>query len=180
LLLTIGSLQHAHAFRLASQLVRCSDIPWTGTCGGDALTEGRIKLKDNGTIQVGVKGALADPFNLYEVYWLPIGAAVTSAIAVGHFGTDCHGHFNAQLRDITTPDDIRHGPVTDIYTLVGDTSAGNFLLYSRGPWAFDTDGDCSIEQLNTVPLGTDPTLPLANPPVVLSTSGVQFLSGYER
>jgi len=179
-LLLVGTIQQAHAFRLGSQLVRCSETPWTGVCGGDNLAQGQINIKDGGVVRVGVREALADPFNLYEVYWLPIGAAVTDAVKVGNFATDCDGNAATSLKDITTPHDILHGALINMYTQVHDVSAGNFLVYSRGPSAFDYDGDCSIDQLNTVPLGTDPMQPLANPVVDLATSGVQFISGYQN
>jgi hypothetical protein len=157
-----------------------SETPWAGVCGGDNLTQGQINIKDSGVVRVGVREALADPFNLYEVYWLPIGAALTDAVKVGNFATDCDGNAATPLKDITTPDDVMHGAPMSMYTQVGDVSAGNFLVYSRGPWALDDDGDCSINQFNTVPLGTDPMKALANPVVDLATSGVQFISGYQN
>jgi hypothetical protein len=67
----------------------------------------------------------------------------------------------------------------NMYTEVGAPDAGVFLVFSRGPWGFaDVDGNCRPDTLNTVPLGTDPTLSLANPAVDLATDGVQFFSGY--
>src|SRR6266511_906835 len=175
-LLSMGLVQQSHALRLTSQLVRCSETPWTGACGGDSLAEGHVNLMDGGLVRLGVQEALADPFNLYEVYWMPIGAAVAEAVRVGNFATDCYGNVLTLLRDIATPDDVTHGTPVNMYTRVSNVSAGNFLVYSRGPWAFDYNGDCSIDQFNTVPLGTDPLQPLANPPVDLSTGGVQFIS----
>jgi hypothetical protein len=165
---------------MRAQLVKCSDTPWTGSCGEDDLTAGWIVLQDNGRVHVNVQGALADPFNLYDVYWLPVGGVVTDAIFVGNFATRCHGNRVATLREITTPQEGISGTVSNMFTKVGPTSAGNFLVYSRGPWAFDHNGDCTIDEYNTVPLGTDPTQPLANPTANVYSDVVQFISGYSK
>lgn len=175
-LLSLGIAQEAHALRIQSQLVQCFQTSWSG-CGGDTLTAGKINLQDSGTTRVTVEGAA--PFNLYEVYWLRIGQSVTDATLVGNFATDCSGDKGAALRTITRPRDVVKGTPTNIYTAVGDSSAGNFLVYSRGPWGFgDANGDCEPDTFNTAPLGTNPNATFANPAVNLAIDPVQFLSGY--
>jgi len=176
----LGLATQAHAApRYSAQMVRCSSTPWSsiGTCGGDPITtSSRIQITSGGAAAVSVQGAW--PFNLYEVYWLPIGGTTADVVAIGNFATDCAGDARALLRTITTPAEIRTGVVGNVDTLVGPTSAGNFLVYSRGPWATDTDGDCRIDFFNTVPLGLVRTNPLANPVTDPAADPVQFLSGY--
>ncbi len=166
--------------RMADQLVRCSSTPWAtaGTCGGDPITLGStVSIASGGQVAVNVRGAWS--FNLYEVYWLPIGGTTADLVAIGNFATNCAGDARGVLRTITTPAGVRAGAVADIDTAVGTVSAGNFFVFSRGPWATDSDGDCRIDQFNTVPLGMDPTKPLANPVTTPVSDPVQFLSGYE-
>ena len=179
--LVAGLAAPAAAQVVKGRFVRCVDTSWnsTGTCGGDNITFGTINIAAGGGMTVNVDNALADPFNLYELYWLPIGSAVTSAIYVGAFGTDCSGDYNGPLRSITTGVSVVSGPLTNFVTLVGAQSAGNFLIYSRGPWGFTDDGTCKPVTLNVVPLGGPATNPLANPTVTLGTSLVQFIPGYQ-
>jgi hypothetical protein len=181
-MLVLSSISPTHAW-LKADLVRCSETGFEATtgvpCGGDDLTKGRIGVTPSGVVKVGVLEALAEPFNLYEVYWLPVGETVANAVFVGNFATDCNGNARTVLREIVTPADIRRGTVMNIFTEVGVPDAGVLLVYSRGPWGFDdADGDCRPDTFNTAPVGTDPTKPLANPTVDLTGDGVQFLSGY--
>lgn len=178
----------AQAASYRTDLVRCSDTGFgstLGICGGDDLASGGISLAGGGKIAVAVKGALASPFSLYEVYWLPIGAAVTSAVLVGNFATDCNGNAKAILKTINTPDQAlsKTGTKINLFTAAGTIDAGNFIVYDRGPWGHDDlNADCEPDNYNTTmtPNDTDPTNPLANPTVVLGVDGVQFLSGYHK
>lgn len=181
----VTAAPQAHAYQ--ADLLRCVTTSFAttglGTCGGDNLTAGQIGISPGGVVGVKVRGALADPFNLYEVYWLPIGSSVINAVYVGNFATNCSGRANQPLKQIVTPADVPGpGGALDINTLVGSASAGNFLVYSRGPWATSTDADCAPETFNTTvsPTDTDPNNPLANPTVNLTTDAVQFISGYEN
>lgn len=176
--LVAGLGASAEAQVVKGRLVPCSSTSWTATgCGGDPITDGWMFINAGGPMIANVTGLNA--FNLYEVYWLPIGSAVTSAVYVGAFGTDCSGNANTPLRSISTPANVVSGVPTNFVTLVGAASAGNFLIYSRGPWGWDDgNGDCRPDHLNTVPLGAPPTAPLANPVVNLSTDNVQFIPGY--
>ncbi len=167
-------------------LVPCTNTTFSssslGSCGGDALTTGSVALS-GGNIVVSVKGALADPFNLYEVYWLPIGMPVTAAVLLDNFVTDCNGTANkAGLKPIAKGSDARTsvGVKTNIHTRVGNSSAGNFLIYSRGPYAADTNADCKADTYNTTvsPNDTRAANTLANPPVTLGIDEVQFISGF--
>ncbi|MGI9211582.1 MAG: hypothetical protein ACR2HF_03850, partial [Methylococcaceae bacterium] len=168
-----------------ADLVRCADSHFSkslGTCGGDALVTGRIGLTAQATL-IKADGALADPYNLYEVYWLAIGDAVADAVPAGQFVTDCKGNARGALTGISTATDALNtasATPTVIYPTAGNISAGVFLVYSRGPWAQDSDGDCVADVYNTVvsPSDTDASHVLANPPVSLGIDAVQFLSGY--
>ncbi len=181
------------------QLLRCTDtqfeqgaygqyygMTYHGTsnvCGGDDLGSGSIAINDNGTISVELVAANHDPFVLYEVYWIPVGQdPVTHRVMVGNLLTDCDGNANNTLRDISAPIDATTGAEVDISVRVGNKDAGNFYLYSRGPWGFTDDGTCSPSTYNT----TDGTEygNVGNPVLWGSTSnplfdGVQFISGYE-
>lgn len=165
-----------------TQLVRCAETSYTGTCGRDSLSQGMIMVNGSGRVWVLVKGALADPFTLYEVYWVPVGASITDAIVVGNFATDCNGNAVTLLREISAPIDVISGPIVSMHTVVGTTDAGFFAVYSRGIWGNDVSGDCKPDTFNTTtsPTDTDPTHPLANPPVDLTVDGVQFFSGYNH
>lgn len=176
-----GLAEPAEAARISSQLVECSSTTWSATtCGEDQLTSGGIVLRDSGAITVTINEALADPYNLYEVFWLPIGEAASAAVSLGQFATDCNGDARAILRTITTPREIRTGAVSNIYSLVGNLSAGSFLVLSRGPWAVDSNHDCTVEYFNTTPLGLDRGNPLANPTVTPASDLLQFISGYQN
>jgi hypothetical protein len=169
----------------AAQVVRGRFVPCSSTsfgsiapCGSDPLTFGQMSIAPGGGLPVVAQGV--QPFNLYEVHWLPIGAAVGSGISLGSFGTDCNGDYNGPLRNITTGASVVGGPLTNFVTLVGSASAGNFLIYSRGPWGFnDADANCQPDTLNVVPLGGPPTNILANPAVVPGSTLVQFIPGYQ-
>lgn len=182
-----------HAATYQTDLVRCTHTDYAtngGICGGDNLVSGSINVLNgklmSGRVSVTVKGALAEPFNLYEVYWLPIGAASVDAIYVGNFATDCNGDAKAAiLKTINTPKQALNtglGVKANLFTAVGSMSAGNFILYSRGPWGDDTNGDCVADTYNTTtnPADTDPSHALANPTINLSSDGVQFISGFQK
>ena len=174
------------------QLVRCSDTYFgTGVyaasfganpaCGGDPLVKGDvIILGTPALIQVNAQGT--NPLNLYEVYWLPIGGDPTNSavtIKVGNFLTDASGNVSAQLHTINAPiDATTTRPVEFTSTVGSKKGAGNFLIFSRGPYAYDTNGDGVIDSYNT----TDRTIngALANPVTTLSNGMVQFISGYAR
>ncbi|MGI9213345.1 MAG: hypothetical protein ACR2HF_12815, partial [Methylococcaceae bacterium] len=167
-------------------LVRCTDTTFSsssmGTCGGDALTVGTVQIK-SGNIVVNVTGALADPFTLYEVYWLPIGHSVLDAVLLNNFTTNCKGTAtSAILKKIVTAKDavVAAGSKTNMYTAVGNTGAGSFIVYSRGPYGVDTTGKCVANTYNTTvsPTDTKAANTLANPPVLLGVDEVQFISGY--
>ncbi len=163
---------------MSGQWVRCAETAWAGSaCGGDDLAMGRFTVLAGGVVTTRVEGALADPFNLYEVYWLPIGAQVTSATLVGNFATDCNGAAATPLKLISTPAQVLAGAPVNVMSLTGTTAAGHFLVYSRGPWGFDdANADCLPDTLNS----TSKVAPLANPQVDLATSGVQFISGFQQ
>jgi len=179
------SLPPAPPFFNAS-LIRCVDSHFSkslGTCGGDALVNGHIAMTPKATL-IKADGALADPFNLYEVYWLALGDNVADAVLAGNVVTDCKGNARGALTTITTASDALNAatatPVV-IYPTAGEMGAGVFLVYSRGPWAHDSDGDCVADTYNTIVNGadTDASHALANPPVIPGIDNVQFLSGYQ-
>ena len=184
-MMVLGFTLHAQAF-VVSDLLRCSDLIGFDArmgvaCGGDNLVSGSVAITPSGAVAVNVQGALPDPFVLYEVYWLPSGEPVPNAILLGNFTTDCHGNSGMLLRTISAPIHQILGSPIDITTLVGPFDSGLFLVYSRGPMGFDDfDADCRPDTLNTVPPGTDPILPLANPPVNLPGDVLQFVSGYQN
>jgi|GEM_PF-3065114 len=169
-----------------ASLIRCADSHFSkslGTCGGDALAQGRIALTPKATL-IKTEGALADPFNLYEVYWLALGDTLADAVPAGNFVTDCKGNARGSLTTLTTANEALNPTATTpviLYPTAGYLSAGVFLVYSRGPWAQDNDGDCVADTYNTVVNGadTDASHALANPPVILGVDNVQFLSGYQ-
>ncbi len=179
------SLPPAPPFFNAS-LIRCVDSHFSkslGTCGGDALVKGHIAMTPKATL-IKADGALADPFNLYEVYWLALGDNVADAVLAGNVVTDCKGNARGALTTITTASDALNAatatPVV-IYPTAGEMGAGVFLVYSRGPWAHDSDGDCVADTYNTIVnwADTDASHALANPPVIPGIDNVQFLSGYQ-
>ncbi len=153
------------------------------SCGGDNLEEGRIAVTHDGKVAVSIQGALADPFNLYEVYWMPIGGDPSSSagqlIKVGNFITDCDGNSRMLLKDLERASDLANSPV-DITTKVDAHSAGTFWVYSRGPYAHTDRGDCRPTYFNTVvsDSDTDPANDFANPEVNTDSDLVQFISGY--
>jgi hypothetical protein len=177
--LLAGLAATAEAQTVKGNFVPCLSTSWTpARCGADPLTNGTFVVNNLGGMSVNVTGL--NVFNLYEVHWLPIGLAETSAIYVGAFGTDCNGDANGPLRTIGTPANVVSGATTNFVALVGAASAGNFLIYSRGPWGWnDANSDCKPDDLNTVPLGSPATFPLANPSVVLGSTLVQFIPGYK-
>jgi hypothetical protein len=173
-----------------SQLVKCVDTNFStgiyssyysgSACGGDPLTLGGINILPMPIIHVHVKGANA--LNMYEVYWLPIGGDPTSstdAVMVGNFLTDASGDAGTELRDISAPADATAAtPVNFVGRVGSKQGAGAFLIFSRGPYAYDTDGDGTIDSYTTSD-GTD-TGTVNNPVVTLSNGQVQFISGYAR
>lgn len=185
-----------------NDLVRCTDTTYSssgmGGCGGDNLNSGVIKVNSTGTVSVTVRGALADPYSLYEVYWLSIGEPVTSAHLVGNFVTDCNGDSvknsgtpgPATLKTISKASEINSAAYTSIFTTAGNISAGVFLLYNRGPYSYDPTSappckPSALSEYNTTNSPNDSgatktTTPFANPPVSLGVDAVQFLSGYHN
>ncbi len=163
------------------------------TCGGDPTpTSGGVGNIDMGTgmdmVAVGITGA--NPFNFYEVYWLPVGQPITSAVKLGGFLTDCNGNTPnpvrpSLLREITSATDGRSGTVVDFSTTVGATAgAGVFLAYSRGPFSYDDPvttcpWPTTFNTVNSM-YDTDATAPLANPAVDLSVDSIQYISGFSH
>ena len=165
----------------------------TVTCGGDPTPSGggisNVDLPMAADlVAAGIVGA--NPFNFYEVYWLAIGQAVTSAVKVGGFLTDCMGNTARSgkpdlLRDISATIDALTGTPVEFSTTVGSTTgAGVFLAYSRGPYSYDDPAvTCPWPTtFNTVNGMYDPdiTAPLANPAVDLASDAVQYLSGFSH
>lgn len=203
--LVIFSLTSINAIATSTtDLVRCSDTTYLSSnmgavCGGDTLTRGLINVTPSGNVSVLIQNALASPFNLYEVYWLSIGDPVTSARLLGNFVTDCKGNSvkNSGLpgvslvKPITMAADIATTTPTNIFTTVGNQSSGIFLVYSRGPYSYQSaTAPCKTTKLseyNTTNSQHDNTVarnmtPFANPTVTpgVDTPGtnLQFLSGY--
>lgn len=176
--LVFTGIQFAHA-DTKQQLLKCTDTSFstyytTISCGGDVLTIGGIGITPGKTVHVMVKGA--SQLNYYEVYYLPTGASTTLATKVGSFLTDCNGDADTMLRSLTKPSDL-FGPPVQIDTVLGrKKQAGNFIVYSRGPYGSDSDGDCKADTWNT----SDGTMSgtFNNPAVSLSSDVVQFISGF--
>ncbi|TAN53320.1 MAG: hypothetical protein EPN21_01680 [Methylococcaceae bacterium] len=188
----------------SNDLDRCSETGYVGSsadsCGGDDLTRGIIQVSRSGKVAVTVTGAEADPlypYNLYEVYWLPVGEAVTSAQLIGNFVTDCNGNSIknsgrpgiAWLKTISKAADITSTSYSNIYTLVGNISSGVFLVYDRGPYSYTSSitAPCNPATLSEYNTTTSPndgsaaksTTPFANP-VVVPDYRIQFMSGYHN
>lgn len=174
-----------------SQLVQCvatnfatgvygSSYGSGSACGGDPLTLGGIAILPMPIVHTHVKGANA--LNMYEVYWLPIGGDPTSStdmVMVGNFLTDASGDAATELRDISAPADATTAtPVNFVIRVGSKQGAGALLVFSRGPYAYDTDGDGAIDSYNTSD-GTQ-TGTVHNPVVTLANGQVQFISGYAR
>lgn len=187
-----------------NDLVRCSETGYVGSsadsCGGDNLTRGAIQVSPSGKVSVAINGAEADPlypYNLYEVYWLSVGEAVSAAQLIGNFVTDCTGNSIknsgapgiAWLKTISTAADIASTSYANIYTLVGNVKSGVFLVYDRGPYSYDANitSPCNpktLSEYNTTSSPNDTgaaksTTPFANPPVVPDYR-IQFMSGYHN
>lgn len=184
-----------------NDLVRCSETGYVGSsadsCGGDNLTQGAIQVSASGKVSVAVTGAVADPYSLYEVYWLTVGNSVSAAQLIGNFVTDCNGNSiknsgragSAWLKTITTAADISSTSYANIYTLVGNASSGVFLVYDRGPYSYDPNitAPCNpktLSEYNTTSSPNDAgvaksTTPFANPSVVPDYR-IQFMSGYHN
>ena len=124
----------------------------------------------------------ANALNMYEVYWLPIGgdpASSTDTVLVGNFLTDTNGDANTLLRVISAPADATTATPVLLPAVLGtNQEAGCFLIFSRGPYAYDTNGDGAIDRYNTSD-NTDAGT-VNNPVVTLSNGGVQFISGFAR
>ena len=184
-----------------NDLVRCSETGYVGSsadsCGGDNLSQGLIQISAAGKVSVTVTGAQADPYSLYEVYWLPVGESVAAARLMGHFVTDCNGDSiknsgsagTAWLKTITQAADIKSTAYANIYTLVGNVGSGVFLVYDRGPYSYDPSvtAPCNpktLTEYNTTSSPNDTgaakaTTPFANPSV-LPDYKIQFMSGYHN
>lgn len=188
----------------SNDLDRCSETGYVGSsadsCGGDDLRRGIIQVSRSGKVAVTVTGAQADPlypYNLYEVYWLPVGEAVASAQLIGNFVTDCNGDSVkssgrpgiAWLKTIAKAADITSTSYADIYTLAGNVSSGVFLVYDRGPYSYTASitppcNPVTLSEYNTTTSPNDSsaaksTTAFANP-VVVPDYRIQFLSGYHN
>ncbi|MBM4363662.1 MAG: hypothetical protein FJ104_13350, partial [Deltaproteobacteria bacterium] len=153
------------------------------SCGGDPLKTGRVnvdfKITPAGRVVVAATGT--QPFNLYEVYFVPTGSTSTKdAVKVGQFATDCAGKaIDTRVRPITKAADVNTSAAPQLSSLTGSTSgSGAFFVYSRGPWGSDTNGDCTADRYNTTTSPTDSSAsnPLANPALGSLTTGLQFVN----
>lgn len=184
-----------------NDLVRCGETGYVGSsadsCGGDNLTKGIIQVSATGKVSVTVTGALADPYSLYEVYWLHTGEIASDAHLIGNFVTDCNGDSiknsgtagPALLKTIDQASDIKSTAYANIYSLVGNASSGVFLVYNRGPYSYDPNvsAPCNpktLTEYNTTSSPNDTgsakaTTPFANPSVVADYR-IQFMSGYHN
>jgi hypothetical protein len=138
-----------------------------------------IKLPIGGRVVVSATGA--QHLNLYEVYWLPSpSTSFSTAKLVGNFATDCIGNsIDTLVRPISKASDINASTAPRLATMVGTVKGtGMYLVYSRGPYGSDTNGDCRADTYNTTtsPTDTDSSHPLANPAVGSLSSGIQFVS----
>jgi len=177
------------------QLGKCNEVKPSATasatlvnavgasCGGDPLKTGRLnvdlKIAPAGRVVVATTGA--QPFNLYEVYFVPTGStSTTAAVKVGQFATDCSGTaIDTRVRPITKAADVNTSAAPQLSALTGSAHGGGaFFVYSRGPWGSDTNGDCTADRYNTTSSPTDSNAnnPLANPALGGLTTGVQFVS----
>ncbi len=201
LALALTMLIPANAEAARNDLVRCSETGYVGSspdsCGGDNLSQGIIQISATGKVAVTVTGALADPYSLYEVYWLHVGEAVSSAHLIGNFVTDCNGDSIkntgtagiAWLKTIVQASDIKSTAYANIYTLVGNASSGVFLVYNRGPYSYDPNvtTPCNPKKLTEYNTTSSPndtgaakaTTPFANP-AVIPDEKIQFMSGYHN
>lgn len=203
-LLCMASLSISVRAASSNDLDRCSETGYVGSsadsCGGDDLTRGIIQVNAAGKVAVTVTGATADPlypYNLYEVYWLPVGESVTAAQLIGNFVTDCGGNSvknsgrpgTAWLKPIAKAADISSTSYANIYTLVGNISSGVFLVYDRGPYSYTSSitppcNPTTLSEYNTTTSQYDTgasksTTSFANP-VVVPDYRIQFLSGYHN
>lgn len=201
ILFSLGFATTVLATTSKNNLVRCSETGYVGSsidsCGGDNLTHGVIQVTASGKIAVTVHGAVADPalpFNLYEVYWLPVGQTPSTALLIGNFVTDCNGDSvknsgnpgTAYLKTIAQAADIKSTSYANIFTLVGNISSGVFLVYDRGPFS-NTDTPCNPKKLTEYNTSFSPndtsatnmTTPFANLAVVPDYR-IQFMSGYHN
>ena len=135
-------------------------------------------------LKVLVRGA--NPWNLYSVYYLPIGGEpVTDKVFIGEFLTNGNGGRSAWINDCTatlTPTCFLTSSFTtrvDMNTL-GFTipASGQFLVYSRGISKLDTDGDGIYETWKTSDNTASGTM--NNPTLWGGTGydGVQFISSW--
>ena len=199
----IGTTLLANNTTLAASkndLGRCLETGYIGStsdsCGGNNLKSGVIQVTSSGKVSVTVKGALADPYSLYEVYWLPTGNTATTAQLIGNFVTDCHGDSiqnsgsagTASLKTITNATEIKSSHYANIFSLVGNVRSGVFLVYDRGPYSYDTTATLckptSLTEYTTINSQKDTsvtksTSAFANPPVVQDFR-IQFMSGYHK
>ena len=128
----------------------------TSACGGDTLVSGEIRVRGGflGRKTVWVNIEVNHDWNLYSVYFLPIGAdPVTGKHFIGEFFTDGSAQAVKPLRDCTstpTPDCLSNpSSNTDISSMsIFNHGAGHFLFYSRGPIKRDDDGD-GVYEWNT-------------------------------
>lgn len=161
-------------------------------CGGDPLTFGQFKvIKSTSSgmppfaLKVTVRGA--NPWNLYSVYYLPIGGdPVSDKVFVGEFMTNRLGNASRYVKDCSatlTPACLLSSSTTpaDLSGIVSTypSASGQFLVYSRGISKKDNDGDGIYETWKTSDSTATGTL---NNPTLWGTGsgydGVQFLSAW--
>ena len=192
----LSSAGTANAQSNVQQLLRCNDtnmeagfygqhygVDRHGTdqiCAGDPMDKGQVAIfGPNGKVEIKLKGVHAN--NLYEVYWLSIGADPSDRIHLGAVMSNSAGEVNDRVKFLSSPADAATMPGSQLKTLVGQREAGVFLLYSRGSYATSTDAAGNITRYNTSD-GTS-TGSFNNPTLWGGATnlfdGIQFVSGYE-
>ncbi len=154
---------------------------------GDNLVNGLIYVNKRPrpsfhSVRVKIQGTHA--FNLYSVYFLPVGGdPVTDKDFIGEFMTDASGNANTLVRDCSsthTPHCLMTRRGVNLNTVSGFSfsAAGQFLLYSRGPVKRDSDNDGTMDQWNTSDGTATGTF---NNPILWGGSGydgVQFITSF--
>ena len=193
---TLSPTGTANAQSNVQQLLRCNDtsieagfygqhygVLRHGTdqiCAGDPMREGQVAIFGfAGKVEIKLKGVHAN--NLYEVYWLTLGADPADRIHLGGVLSDSNGEVNDRIKFLSSPSDAATRPDSQLKSLVGKREAGVFLLYSRGSYATATDSAGNITRYNTSD-GTS-TGSFNNPQLWGGATnlfdGIQFVSGYE-
>ena len=195
-LAALSSAETANAQSNVQQLLRCNDTNMEagfygqhygvlrhGTdqiCAGDPMSQGQVSIFGfRGKVEIKLQGVHAN--NLYEVYWLAIGADPADRIHLGGVLSDSNGEVSDTVKSLSSPSDALTRPDSQLRTLVGKREAGVFLLYSRGSYATTTDSAGNVTRYNTsdgTSIGS-----FNNPSLWGGASnlfdGIQFVSGYE-